>query len=369
MVTTSLSKTVKLWELNTGTRFASDNSDRFWNPINPITCAAFSVDSYRLVTCSAASRGIKIWDTITGKCQRVLAGVKSSISSLVFSPDGLQLALGPYYDYGRVNLWNVETGTCQYTFEEEGKIVDLVHSADGTLLVLALQSREIIVWDVKKALSQVRLHGSCSSTTSLAFSPNGLHFAALNKVTLLLRDLSTGERLITDGNLGSFVNNANIALLFAKESRRLALVSEDGFVRAEATARGAVWMIDHAPLSSLDEHSPYLSGNQQVSSAYRVKGETFHIDTGHNGNVNTESRAFPQLPRFCIDGPWIKSGYERVLWLPKEYRTNVFAATGNMIALGCESGSVLIIRFADNKSFYRGRPIKQPGICFRKMVT
>ena len=46
------------------------------------------------------------------------------------------------------------------------------------------------------------------------------------------------------------------------------------------------------------------------------------------------------------EGSWITRGGRNVLWLPPEYRSGCFAVQRRMVALGCESGRVVTIRFS-----------------------
>lgn len=71
-----------------------------------------------------------------------------------------------------------------------------------------------------------------------------------------------------------------------------------------------------------------------------------------DGGPLTASVAAPTKP-LIIPGygvqkgdPWIKKDGKNVLWLPPDYRTHVFATKGSSMALGCDTGQVLFLRFA-----------------------
>ncbi|TXC09399.1 hypothetical protein FocTR4_00006129, partial [Fusarium oxysporum f. sp. cubense] len=49
------------------------------------------------------------------------------------------------------------------------------------------------------------------------------------------------------------------------------------------------------------------------------------------------------------DRIWIVNNGCKVLWLPPEFRFGVFAVAGLIIAIGCSSGRVLVMRLAMNK--------------------
>ncbi|KAH7176233.1 hypothetical protein EDB81DRAFT_633571, partial [Dactylonectria macrodidyma] len=46
------------------------------------------------------------------------------------------------------------------------------------------------------------------------------------------------------------------------------------------------------------------------------------------------------------DGVWITYQGRNLLWLPSEYRPETSAIRGSIVALGCNSGRVLLFRFS-----------------------
>ncbi|KAK1973190.1 hypothetical protein LZ30DRAFT_611551, partial [Colletotrichum cereale] len=46
------------------------------------------------------------------------------------------------------------------------------------------------------------------------------------------------------------------------------------------------------------------------------------------------------------DGVWIRNSSHNILWLPPWYRASCHAVEGSRIAVGCDSGRVLLLQFA-----------------------
>ncbi|KAH7190423.1 WD40-repeat-containing domain protein, partial [Fusarium oxysporum] len=74
----------------------------------------------------------KLWDTATGRCKRTLEGDGGSVTSIVFSPDGKQVASAS--EDKIVKLWDTVTGWCERTFETSLKVHYLSFSSTGSQL-------------------------------------------------------------------------------------------------------------------------------------------------------------------------------------------------------------------------------------------
>src|SRR5437763_519687 len=81
-----------------------------------------------------------------GACLQTLEGHTGSIYSMVYSPDGRQLASGSYD--GTVRLWDAATGACLQTLEgHTGSIDSMVYSPDGRQLASGSYDRTVRLWD------------------------------------------------------------------------------------------------------------------------------------------------------------------------------------------------------------------------------
>ena len=157
---------------------------------------------------------IRLWNTRTGDEQEIpLADLKAGIHNiptvlaLAFSPHGTWLVSGT--DQGKIQMWDVATGTALTVFAEPmegknlGRILALAFSPDGTLLAAGTRGH-IHLWKVdtaNKLLSVNTEHTRGSkpfhgAAEPLVFSPdgavlvNGLHMGAIQ-----LWDITTGDKI------------------------------------------------------------------------------------------------------------------------------------------------------------------------------
>ncbi|KAM6516651.1 hypothetical protein FALCPG4_014829 [Fusarium falciforme] len=329
-------KTVKIWDATTGHCQATLGGHRSW-----VQSVAFSPDGQRLASASY-DKTVKIWDATTGHCQATLGGHRSWVQSVAFSPDSQRLASASYDK--TVKIWDATTGHCQATLRgHDDSVQSVAFSPDGQRLASASLDGTIKIWDATTGHCQATLEGHGHSVESVAFSPDGQRLAsASDDKTVKIWDATTGHCLATLGGHRSWVQS----VAFSPDSQRLASASWDKTVKIWDATTGHYQ-------ATLDV------GRRLRTIRFDETGARLLTDAGtFDLSVPSPSppAALPTSGPLChsnqnqgygisVDRVWITYQGRNLLWLPAEYRPVTSAITASTVALGCNSGRVLLFRF------------------------
>lgn len=206
----------------------------------------------RIIASNSGSE-IYLWDLITGKQLRALAGHEVGVEGgLAFSPDGKTLASSgnKRTDNERViaevRLWDVATGKELGKFAVGRQVpVALAFSADGNMLVpgtsvlggrwndpSSLEAAPLEVWEIATRKKRCRFQAA-HSITAIAFAPDGETVASAGADSIRVWDVFTGvERAHFRGHRAP-VN----ALVFSPDGQTLASASSDTTVLIWDTRR------------------------------------------------------------------------------------------------------------------------------------
>jgi WD40 repeat protein len=206
-------------------------------------------------------------------------------------------------------------------------------SADGT----------VRLWDTSTGAHRRTIKGCNEWVRKLAFSPDGKTLAWDFGYTVRLWDTATGVEKET------LRDHSNEVILFA--------FSPDGMTLASSSKDGTVRLWDANTGSQKQkfevEQTRKLSFSSDGCFLYTDKG-VFDITRG----ILTASLP-SNILGLASDEQWIVYGSEPLLWLPPEYRIGefrilgrsvnelegAFDVFGDMVALGHQSGDVVIIKF------------------------
>ncbi len=233
--------TAILWDLVTGEwRVLRGHKDQ-------VFVAAFSPDGKLLAT--GGNEGIVIiWDVASGQeigrrfnnmPAQPPPGIKYTIRSLTFSPDGRTLLIGS--GDGRVKLWDWGENRQLREFmahnlpnKPEPEVVSLRFSPDGKLLATASMEGTAKIWDFATGNLIATLTGHTGYVWAAVFSPDGKLLATCgHDRTIKLWDTATWREVATlTGH-----SNEVFSVAFTPDGSRLASASNDHTVKLWNVAR------------------------------------------------------------------------------------------------------------------------------------
>ncbi|CCO33399.1 Vegetative incompatibility protein HET-E-1 [Rhizoctonia solani AG-1 IB] len=201
----------------------------FPDDISGAGCIAFSNDGSR-IACGLGGGDVYLCglQQEAGSVVR-LSGHSSSVSSVVFSPNGLHLASGSYDK--TVRVWKIRTGRpVGKPFKDHtASVLSVSYSDDGSRLVSASLDA-IRVWDPQTGQTVLGpLTAHSSAVSSVSFSPGGAFIASGSwDHTIRVYDAHTGHTVL--GPLHGHTDAVN-RVMYSPDGTRLYSCSDDGTVR------------------------------------------------------------------------------------------------------------------------------------------
>ena len=178
-------------------------------------------------------------------------------------------------------------------------------SPQGDRLASASHDNTVRLWDATTGQLLQTLEGHTNWVRSVAFSPQGDRLAsASNDNTVRLWDATTSQLLQTLEGHTNWVRS----VAFSPQGDRLASASSDKTVRLWDATTGR-------PLQTLESYPILIEASSAFQDVYRR-------------------------------GQWVLFQNEGILLLPSQHRVSCSATHGRLIALGTESGRLLVLSFS-----------------------
>jgi WD40 repeat protein len=156
----SSDRTIKLWSVATGQLLTTLTGHKL-----KVTAVAFSPSG--VLASASADGNIHIWQ---GDKASQLVGHIGAVMAITFSPNGKLLASGG--EDRRVRLWETTTWTCQRVLAGHPWLIsDLAFTPAGDMLISGSWDKTVKFWQVETGQEFDRLSGHLDSITCVAIDP------------------------------------------------------------------------------------------------------------------------------------------------------------------------------------------------------
>jgi eukaryotic-like serine/threonine-protein kinase len=221
---------MKVWETSTGKELFSigEAGSAFDEDV-----FVFSPDSAHLSTDS--DKLVIFWEVATGKKLSALNTDNQGAWSLVYSPNGKQLATAHEFWGDRAQIWDTVTQKSLFKLEGHADVVSsIAYSPDGLRLATASFDKTVKVWDVTTGGELFSLKGHTEPVLSVGYHPDGTRLATSSQDgTVKIWDSANGKELISLKDTGSQWNdtgNTWSVLTFSPDGECLISQHRDGRV-------------------------------------------------------------------------------------------------------------------------------------------
>jgi len=145
-----------------------------------VTSLVFSSDGISLVSGSNDTT-VKLWDVQTGGVIKTFSGHTHWVLSVSISADHTRIASGSKDK--TIRLWDIQRGECHHTMWEQGSVYHVCFSPTNPQYLLSRSNDKITRWDISNHKSPLTYDGSC-----VAFSPDGTQFVMCNGAVVTIQN-------------------------------------------------------------------------------------------------------------------------------------------------------------------------------------
>ena len=151
----------------------------------PMTSIAFSADGRSLVS-GSIDKTVKLWDVQTGGVVETFYGHTGWVLSVSISLDCTRIASGSL-DH-TICLWDIQTGKCYYTIEQQSWVDHISFFSTDPPSLISISGGKVWQWDLNGHQILPTYNG-----THIAFSPDYSQFALYNGELFTVQDSDSRE--------------------------------------------------------------------------------------------------------------------------------------------------------------------------------
>ena len=195
VVSGSVDNTLRVWTLKTGQCRATHT----WHN-ESVNAVAITSDGKTAVSLSFDG-SIKVWDVEYGRCIRTVEVISEYgfpfPAQIAVSPDGRKIISGTGSP-GSIAVWDGETGEQLSVLHGHGGNVRVALTPDGTKIVSGSTDRTLKIWDVESGQCLATFEGHSKPVWSVAVTPDGKRVVSASAdETVKVWDLATGHCIAT----------------------------------------------------------------------------------------------------------------------------------------------------------------------------
>jgi len=326
-----------------------------------VNCVSLAPDG-KTVLSGASDGSVRIWDTSSGEPMRCLRGttesdmaqfgldlVKDTVNTVDHSPDGRLAVAGTLN--GRVLVWDCQTGEMlahvqrsfvkQVRFSPDGQSILALHQADSTIAILDPHTGDV-----------VNTRSLKGKVVGAAFLPDGSHLVAATETGELLCWPTAGP----DVPLRTSHSNPIVAMDVFPATRRVITAHTDGTLRlwdaAELKELAALETERHILFARcVGDGATVLTGTQEGFEVvgWRMASDARKADLHRRGEgiigllLEPAGRLFTHGPEGAVRAWDCKTGLE--VWhtdVGMRVSTLTLEQEGRLLAIGCECGAIII---------------------------
>ncbi|ENH74703.1 Vegetative incompatibility protein HET-E-1 [Fusarium oxysporum f. sp. cubense race 1] len=363
LASSSTGGSVRIWNLQTG---ECDEVLKYPSPTGKafdfsrdskvlLTASGNQFDS-KMVATSSDDATVRLWNTHTGRCEKILKGHTGKVNTAAISPDNqvlvsasvgrtlriwdLDAASGDVE--GRIGIWNTRNGAFMHELKNglyDEKYESFMFSEDATKLIAVLSSRTALIHDIQSGNCEQAFDFSSPSLNRnfIQFSPDFATVVVANERSITICNVEPGNYTCSFDIRGMVKN-----CLYSEDRKILVTFHMDRSICA--------WHLEHHNCKRLADicYIHNLPGffNQLNSGDVVLDGNLIPVVEPPRQRV----RMWPTRPVLRRDQTWITIGNEKFFRLSPECLNAEISIPGSTVIVDCISGRLVILSFDVGKA-------------------